>query len=115
MNISVFCTTVGSSKARKLSGIEKLDYCASAESVSSIKNPFVRNILQDQRAHGQINFKKCPLLGVASILDSSESRRFVSNIMPLGKYSIKMKLYDEKPKLQQLRLDLAVSFKMVAD
>lgn len=111
----MFCKASGSDKSRKLSGIDNLDYCSSAENVNSVKNPFIRNLFQGLRARQPNSLKKCPFLGVMSTINSPEPQSFLNNIMPLGKYVIKSRMYDQQSGTKQLRLDTLVTFTLVAD
>lgn len=115
LNFSMFCKAAGSEKSRKLSGMDNLDYCSTAENVNSIKNPFIRNLFQGMRALTPDSLKKCPFLDVTSTMSFPAPQNLLNNIMPLGKYVIKSRFFDQQSGTKQLRLDTLIAFTLVAD
>lgn len=79
-----------------------------------MKNPFVRNIFQVLNVKTMNYLKKCPLTGIVSLVNLAFPKSFLE-IMPHGKYVIKVRLYYEQVKSKQLRLDIQVTFTVLDD
>lgn len=102
-----------SCKPRKLIGADKLDFCFYFETQNSIKSPFVRNMFQSARNTAPQFFKKCSITGIVSMIDFANKN--LIGILPMGKYVIKARMYHDQTGVKQTRIDLVMSFTVVAD
>lgn len=101
----------GSGKPRKLANIDDLNWCAAVENIHSIKNPFVRNLIQEAKTSIPDFFKKCPLFGVISMLNFAIPQKIVT-LLPMGTYIAKTVMFDDI-KLGQTKLVMMMNFSIV--
>lgn len=103
----------GSGKPRKLASVDDLNWCAALENVQTIKNPFVRNLMQESKTMVPDFFKKCPLIGIVSMLNFPMPQRLLT-MLPFGTYIAKTVMYDDiKLGQTQTKLEMMVNFSLV--
>lgn len=101
----------GIGKSRKLASIDDLDWCAAIGNTQTVKNPFVRNIMQESRSSRPDFFKKCPLVGVISMINFQMPQNLV-NMLPIGTYIMKTIMYDDI-KSGQTKVEMMMNFSLV--
>lgn len=105
--------TASDGKVRKLTGVEKLDWCAKIGNINKIENPFTRNMFKQSRARSPNFLKKCPLIGISSMINFTQDKN-VMKMLPLGTYTLRNKIYDDQ-KVKQLRMEITLNFSMVPE
>lgn len=100
----------GLGKPRKLARVDDLDWCAAIANTQSVQNPFVRNLMQESKSSRPDFFKKCPLVGVVSMINFQMPQSLV-NLLPIGMKTI---MYDDI-KSGQTKVEMLMNFSLVDD
>lgn len=103
----------GSGKSRKLTSIDDLNWCAAMANTQTVKSPFVRNLVQGLKSAMPDFFRKCPLVGVVSMINFKMAKN-LANMLPNGIYIFRVLMYDEI-KLGQTKVEVMINFSIVAD
>lgn len=112
----MICKSASDGKIRKITGIEQLDWCASTRNINSIKNPFVRTIFKEAKSSQPEFYRNCPLYGVSSMVNYNLDKNLM-NMIPLGTYILKAKMYDglNQPKSKQLKIGMNANFSLTSE
>jgi hypothetical protein len=87
-----FLCKVGN-KFRKFGSTEKMDWCGMIKSIKSIKNSYVKNMINMMK-EGMPQAFKCPIFGQLNV--SVPLRNRVFSVLPPGNYSLELMFYDKK-------------------
>lgn len=93
-----------------MTGVEKLDWCASIGNTNLIKNPFVRNMFKESKNRLPNFLRKCPFFGPASMINVTQDKN-VLKLLPVGFYNVRSKIYDDQ-KVKQLKMEANIKFSM---
>lgn len=103
----------GSEKSRKLTSVDNIDWCAAMANTQTVKSPFVRNLIQESRSMMPDFFRKCPLLGVMSMINFKMSQKLLI-MLPIGTYIMRTLMCDEI-KSGKTKLEMTINFSIVDD
>lgn len=103
----------GKEKSRKLASVDDLKWCAAVANSQTIKNPFVRNFMQESKRILPNFIRKCPLVGVMSMINFQMPQKLVT-MLPVGTYIMKTMMYDEI-RTGQTKVEMMMSFSLVDD
>lgn len=71
----------------------------------------IRNVFKDAKTRNPSFFRKCPLIGEASMINYSLDKSLI-NMIPLGTYIVRNKIYDNQTSKKRLILEMFGNFSL---